>query len=66
MDLHDLDEDEFIHLVQWLTATPLDAGPVDLPIAPAWRFAQARFAVQTGKIMDFPDISDRDLSDGDQ
>jgi hypothetical protein len=66
MNLNDLDEDEFAHLVQWLTANPLGPGPIDLRIAPAWRFAEARFAVEARKLVEFPGISDGDLSDGGQ
>ena len=57
MNLNNLDEDEFAHLAQWVAAS----GPqttVDLRTAPAWRFAQARLAVDAGDLEEFPDISE--------
>lgn len=58
MTLNDLDDDdEFAHLAQWIATTPLQAT-IDLSVAPAWRFALARVAVETGKLEDFPDISE--------
>jgi hypothetical protein len=57
MDINDLDEDEFTHLVQWLTANLPDAGVVDLRVAPAWKFAQARAAVEVGGNTQFPEIN---------
>lgn len=56
MDVTDLDDDEFAHLVQWLTTVYADAGPVDLRTAPAWRFAQVRAATDAGELTEFPDI----------
>lgn len=51
MDIADLDDDELIHLALWLAAAPVDAGPVDLCHAAAWRFAQARIAVDRGEVV---------------
>jgi hypothetical protein len=61
MDIADLDDDELIHLALWLAAAPVDAGPVDLCHAAAshkaaWRFAQARIAVDRGEVTSFPEI----------
>jgi hypothetical protein len=56
MDIADLDDDELIHLALWLAAAPVDAGPVDLCHATAWRFAQARIAVDRGEVTSFPEI----------
>lgn len=66
MDINDLDEDEFAHLVQWLMATPFYTGLLDLRTAPAWRFAKARAAVDAGDITEFPDVGGRNLADDDR
>jgi hypothetical protein len=57
MNINDLDDDEFAHLAQWIAATSRQAT-IDLRTAPAWRFAQARVAVDIGDVKEFPDISD--------
>jgi hypothetical protein len=62
MDITDLDEDEFAHLVQWIARTSTENAPVDLRGAPAWRFARARAAVDAGEITEFPDIGNIDNS----
>lgn len=57
MNINDLDEDEFAHLAQWI-ATISTQTTVDLRTAPAWRFARARVAVETGELKEFPEISE--------
>lgn len=59
MDIDDLDDDELDHLAQWLAMAPLASGPIDLRRASAWRFAQARIAVEKGDAASFPDIGDQ-------
>lgn len=56
MNLDDLDDDEFAHLAQWIAITSSQTT-IDLSIAPAWRFALARVAVEIDNLKDFPDIS---------
>lgn len=55
MNLNDLDEDELAHLAQWVAAVSSQTT-IDLRTAPAWRFAQARLAVDAGDLKEFPDI----------
>lgn len=57
MNLNDLDEDEFAHLAQWV-AVASPQTTIDLRTAPAWRFAQARLAVDKDDLKEFPDISE--------
>lgn len=57
MDITDLDDDEFEHLVLWLRTVALGREPLDLRAAPAWRFAQLRMAVDAGAISYFPEIN---------
>ena len=57
MDFNDLDEDELAYLAQWIAVTSPQTT-IDLRIAPAWRFAQARLAAYTRDLSEFPDIGE--------
>lgn len=57
MNIENLDEDELAHLAQWIATTSFQTT-IDLRAAPAWRFAQARTAVDTFDLREFPDISE--------
>lgn len=57
MNLNSLDEDELAYLAQWVAAVSSQTT-IDLRTAPAWRFAQARLAVEAGDLREFPDIKE--------